>query len=55
MFLNCIIWVSPLLCIGLVTGANQNSSEACYNNDDDGVNGCPKGTLYNDLYMTTSK
>lgn len=38
----------------LVTG-DGDSASACYHDTDDSSDGCPPGTLYNDIQLSTSK
>lgn len=50
-FLFGYVFVSLNPCLELGPG---NNPQACYNNDDNNGEGCPIGTLYNDVNLSTS-
>jgi hypothetical protein len=47
-------YVIAALNASLVSG-DGDSSSACYHDTDDSSDGCPPGTLYNDILLSTSK
>ena len=50
MYGYCIVSLNSCLVLG-----SKQSYTACYQNDDDGSPSCPKGTIYNNLELTTDQ